>query len=99
MLVVKVLPRYNGIMIKEDWTERAACLRADPDLFFHPDGERGLTRKARVEAAKKVCAQCVVIDLCRDKSLENREAFGTWGGLSEDERASILRHGARRKYS
>lgn len=59
-------------------------------MFFHPDGERGHARKRRQQKAKALCAQCPVVTQCRMYSLMLPERFGTWGGLSEDERAKLL---------
>ena len=30
-----------------EWQFDGACRRADPDVFFHPEGERGPTRRRR----------------------------------------------------
>jgi WhiB family redox-sensing transcriptional regulator len=59
-------------------------------LFFHPDGERGRERRRRQELAKKVCAECPVVAQCRAHSLAFEEPFGTWGGLTEDERSRLI---------
>ncbi len=73
-----------------EWQYRGACRGADPDLFFHPEGERGAARRRRAEAAKQYCANCPVQEMCRERSLMAREPFGVWGGLSEDERHAML---------
>jgi WhiB family redox-sensing transcriptional regulator len=73
-----------------EWQFAGACRRADPNLFFHPEGERGFARRRRAEAAKRFCAGCSVLEVCRERSLETREPFGVWGGLSEDERHALL---------
>jgi WhiB family redox-sensing transcriptional regulator len=73
-----------------DWRLKARCRSEDPNLFFHPDGERGSARKHRQQLANRVCADCPVIRHCRDHSIWYQEAFGTWGGLSEDERVRFL---------
>ncbi|WP_062293836.1 WhiB family transcriptional regulator [Demequina phytophila] len=73
-----------------EWQYEGACRAADPNLFFHPEGERGAARRRRAEAAKEFCANCPVLDTCRERSLQAREPFGVWGGLSEDERHAIL---------
>jgi len=72
-----------------EWQVRGACLKADPTLFFHPEGERGPMRRDRDAAAKAVCAPCPVIRECREHALAVREPFGVWGGLTEDEREEI----------
>lgn len=72
------------------WHHQGACQDADDRLFYHPENERGSTRAARANAAKQICRDCPVRQLCRDESLATREQHGTWGGLSEDERAALL---------
>ena len=72
-----------------DWQLFAACRGGSPDTFFHPDGERGPSRRNRELAAKAVCARCPVIEACRAHARTVREPYGVWGGLSEDERESI----------
>ncbi|GIG54779.1 WhiB family transcriptional regulator [Demequina activiva] len=73
-----------------EWQYEGACRDADPDLFFHPEGERGSARRRRAEAAKEYCERCPVLDTCRERSLMAREPFGVWGGMSEDERHAML---------
>lgn len=73
-----------------EWQYDGACRQADPDLFFHPDGERGSARRRRAEAAKQYCLRCPVAQICRERSLNAREPFGVWGGLSEDERNAAV---------
>jgi WhiB family redox-sensing transcriptional regulator len=74
----------------DGWEKQSLCAQTDDTLFFHPEGERGATRRARAEAAKAICRTCPVMMECRAKSLRTREQYGTWGGLSEDERARVL---------
>lgn len=73
-----------------EWQYEGSCRDADTDLFFHPEGERGAARRRRAEAAKEYCQRCPVLETCRERSLNAREPFGVWGGLSEDERHAIL---------
>lgn len=75
--------------VDTSWHSRGACTKADPDLFYHPPHETGVPKERRIRAAKAVCDECPVKALCRTWALEAREDFGTWGGLSEDERAAI----------
>ncbi len=60
-------------------------------MFFHPQGERGSTRRDREAEAKAVCQRCPVIDDCRRHALQVAEPYGVWGGLSEEERADQMR--------
>lgn len=63
--------------------------RGDPQLFFHPEGERGPARHKRDAAAVEVCAGCPVIQQCREHGLSVREPYGVWGGLTEEDREGI----------
>jgi WhiB family redox-sensing transcriptional regulator len=83
-----------------EWTERAACADTDTSVFFPGDGERGT-------AAKKICAECPVIDMCLEYALSMNDRNGIWGGMSSRERDQIRRrrnpetepaHGTERGY-
>jgi WhiB family redox-sensing transcriptional regulator len=78
------------VMEEWEWQYQGACRDLDPEAFFHPDGERGPRRRNRENAAKAVCASCPVIAACRAHALAVQEPYGIWGGLSEDDRATIL---------
>jgi WhiB family redox-sensing transcriptional regulator len=73
-----------------EWQCRGACRGVDPETFFSPDAERGPRRRAREAAAKALCAVCPVVHECLDHALSVREPYGVWGGLSINERDSIL---------
>lgn len=72
------------------WQLQGACRTAEPSTFFHPEGERGQARSARVAAAKAICATCPVIAQCAAHALSVREAYGVWGGMSEEEREAAI---------
>jgi WhiB family redox-sensing transcriptional regulator len=78
------------------WQVNALCRDTDPAMFFHPEGERGRARKHRQQKAKAVCAKCPVVAQCREHALRFGEDFGTWGGLSEDDRDLSHRQVRRR---
>lgn len=73
-----------------DWRHLARCRESDPDLFFHPDGERSHSRRRRLEIARQVCATCPVTWDCARFALGSGELFGTWGGMSETDRAKFF---------
>jgi WhiB family redox-sensing transcriptional regulator len=76
---------------------RAACT-SSPELFFNPDDERGPVKRERIAAAKAVCGLCPVWHDCQREAFRNREQFGTWGGLSADERnAAVKAHNEARE--
>ncbi|UNB56375.1 WhiB family transcriptional regulator [Mycolicibacterium sp. YH-1] len=72
------------------WRVNARCRDEDPSIFFHPDGERGKARLHRRQRAKQICEQCPVRVECREHSLTHHEAYGVWGGLTEEERNALL---------
>ncbi|WP_051814528.1 WhiB family transcriptional regulator [Streptomyces iakyrus] len=68
---------------KADWRDQGAC-DGQSELFF--DGT------AAVEAAAKdICRRCPVMLSCREWAIDNREAYGTWGGMTERERRTLLK--------
>lgn len=73
-----------------NWQEAGACREMDTELFFHPEGERGSTRRRRAENAKAICATCPVMQQCREYALSIQEPYGIWGGMSEEERREYL---------
>lgn len=74
------------IMDKWDWQHQGSCRELDTELFFHPEGERGSSRRRRAANAKSVCNSCPVIAQCRKHALDTREPYGIWGGMTEEER-------------
>lgn len=69
-----------------DWQHDGLCRGMSPEIFFHPEGERGSARRLRDLAAKEICARCPVLEACREHALAMREPYGVWGGMTEDER-------------
>lgn len=70
------------------WSHRAACRGLDPLIFFPADDDEAA-------AAKAVCEQCAVRELCLDHALGEREREGVWGGCTERERRRIIRRRRR----
>src|SRR5438067_1814886 len=64
------------------WRDQAACLGADPDLFFPQRGESA-------EPAREICARCPVREACLDYALRNAITHGIWGGVSVRERRAL----------
>ena len=72
-----------------EWQFAGACRRENPDVFFHPDRERGPSRRNRDNAAKAVCRRCPVLAACRAHALQVHEPYGVWGGLTEHQREAL----------
>ena len=69
-----------------EWQFDGSCRRENPDVFFHPTGERGPSRRNRDNAAKAVCLTCPVLKNCREHALRVHEPYGVWGAMTQDER-------------
>lgn len=78
-----------------DWRNDASCRDVDPDLFF-PIGTTGIAME-QVDAAKSICAGCVVREPCLEFALASNQDAGVWGGLTEDERRTLKRARQRRR--
>ena len=73
------------------WQEESNCREADSDLFFLDPSMRGREKHKKEHEAKKICKGCPVIEQCLDHALAVPEFFGVWGGMTADQRNSILR--------
>ncbi|WP_332112992.1 WhiB family transcriptional regulator [Streptomyces sp. ActVer] len=78
----------------DDWRDQAACRDEDAETFF-PVGTTP-PALAKTRRAKVVCSGCPVLQECGAWALDTRQAYGVWGGMSERERAGILRQKQRR---
>lgn len=79
--------RVDGIRgMSRGWMDRASCSEVAPDLFFAEGGNLADTARA-----KKVCEGCFVVEECLQYALVNRFDYGVWGGLTVNERRSLLR--------
>lgn len=85
-----IVKERKASLCEWEWQFFGACRDADPNLFFHPENERGYARQRRANAAKAFCRNCPVREECRAHALAMREPFGVWGGLSEDERNALV---------
>ena len=72
------------------WRDHAACLHADPELFF-PVSATGPALLRQVDEAKRVCRACPVQAPCLEWALGQGVAAGVWGGATEEERRAIRR--------
>jgi WhiB family redox-sensing transcriptional regulator len=80
-------------MITADWRAAAACMNADPDLFF-PISPSGRTL-AQIARAKAICAGCLVRRQCLEYAVDNGPIYGIWGGTTPQERDSVRRRELR----
>jgi len=80
----------------EAWWGLAHCTDANPDLFFLKPGESG-------DAAKAICAECVVIKPCLEFALkfatpgQRKNTNVVLGGMTHEERTKVLLDRMRRR--
>lgn len=79
MLRERPLQLPRPLISEWDWQRNARCRSVDVDVFY--DGET-----LSEVAAKAICADCPVIEECRDYAVAANEPHGIWGGLSPSER-------------
>jgi WhiB family transcriptional regulator, redox-sensing transcriptional regulator len=83
----------EGEHTTSDWRHRARCAGTSPEAaegFFAFDDQAEL-----IEAAKRVCGGCPVIDQCREWAIAHGADHGVWGGLTAEERIAMRRARAR----
>ncbi|QGU06915.1 Transcriptional regulator WhiB4 [Corynebacterium occultum] len=73
----------EGSPESEEWIAQARCRQNDPDALFVQGAEQ--------RRAATLCQPCPVRTQCLVTSLDNREEFGVWGGLTERQRRALLR--------
>jgi WhiB family transcriptional regulator, redox-sensing transcriptional regulator len=74
---------------RAEWWSAAACLTADPELFF-PISSSGLAL-TQVAQAKAICAHCGIQQACLSYALDADPVQGIWGGTTEAERRRLSR--------
>jgi WhiB family redox-sensing transcriptional regulator len=77
-----------------NWRSSAACLSADPDLFF-PISSTGPAER-QIARAKVICAGCPVRIQCLDFALTHDQTHGIWGGTTPEDRQRDRRRRRRR---
>ena len=68
------------------WQETGSCRGVEPEVFC-PISDDEAWR------AKEICGVCSVRSECLAFSLQNRERYGVWGGVTERERSEMFRRG------
>jgi WhiB family redox-sensing transcriptional regulator len=74
-------PRPLGL---REWVAEAACARVGGDWFPDP------RRRVDVSLEKAICGGCPVRQECLAYALDAGEPFGIWGGLTTDERLTLI---------
>jgi WhiB family transcriptional regulator, redox-sensing transcriptional regulator len=72
------------LVVPGTWQDQAACTDADADLFFSLDEEDQ-------REALALCDSCPVRNECLEYAVVNREHYGIWGGVREQDRRRLTR--------
>lgn len=78
---------------EDDWKAWGTCRSYGwPDLWF-PEGK---DKRRQEETAVSICLACPMLQRCRESALKNKEIYGVWAGMTEDElRAMVGKRGVR----
>ena len=74
-----------------EWQGFGACRDADPEIFFLEHNLRHEQKRKKEKTAVQICKTCPVIQQCLEHSLKVPEFYGVWGGMTADQRVSMLR--------
>ena len=91
MAVIELLPRW----VQQEWMELGSC-KGQTQFFFAPHGEQAEAREAREAIAASICADCTVLEICREYARCNREQ-GFWGGENDEQRVAARRRANRQR--
>jgi WhiB family redox-sensing transcriptional regulator len=82
-----------------NWRAEAACVTADPDLFF--PFAAGAVAARQANQARRICARCAVRAQCLQFAMNVPEGHGIWGGTTPEERLRERRRerGRNRRYT
>jgi WhiB family transcriptional regulator, redox-sensing transcriptional regulator len=72
------------LVAPDTWQDQAACGDADADLFFSLDEDDQ-------REALAYCDACPVRSACLEQAVRNREQYGIWGGMREQDRRRLTR--------
>lgn len=77
-----LIPHFKELTVMA--SEADVPCRVDPELWFSTDREEE-------HQAAEICRHCPIQTQCLEWALEANERHGTWGGLTADERRSLIR--------
>ncbi len=88
-----MLPDGTPPEAREKYHELTTALTGEEPCAMEPDlyTENWTNRGLRAEEARTLCADCPVLDLCRDYAMTAKEPYHVWGGTVPSERG--VKHG------
>lgn len=74
------------------WKLHGACAgHPAPDIWHTEQPGNGWQPRL----AKKICAECPVLNQCFEYSIANEEPFGIWAGVTQTQRRRIIQAARR----
>jgi WhiB family redox-sensing transcriptional regulator len=68
--------------VEDAWKAQGTCRSYGwPDLWF-PEGR---DKRRQEKTAVTICLACPMLAKCRESALGNKEIYGVWAALTEDE--------------
>ena len=72
---------------QDDWKRQGTCRTYGwPDLWF-PEGKN---KRAQEQIAVSICQRCPMLERCRVSALKNKEIYGVWAGMTEDQLRELV---------
>lgn len=86
---------WDKMRQQDTWMDQGLCNGMDINIFF-PEAPDPNEQKRLNEEAKAICANCPVMEQCKQYGIEEKISHGIFGGLTPTERSNIIRGGTRR---
>ena len=82
---------HSELLMAIDAVGEVPCQRL-PEVFFPEDLPEPEVRTEAEAAAKRLCADCPIRNLCASYAVETGQAWGIWGGLNAEEIRALRGH-------
>jgi WhiB family redox-sensing transcriptional regulator len=88
---MKVSSYLKPIHEQWEWQHEGACVGESTEEFFLDYNLRGVAKRKKEIKAISICNSCPVKMQCLEHALNTPEVYGVWGGMTEEQRNTILR--------
>lgn len=86
------------MILEKEVADQAAC-KGNTSLFYVDSGPiSNKSIRAAIGRAKALCNSCSIQVECLVNSVNNKEEFGIWGGLTSKERTKIFEEDSQIDY-
>lgn len=84
------VPNLSPLLSAWEWQQHGNCVGENSETFFLPEGSRMAAKQRRETEAKLFCLACPVREQCLAHALSVPEDYGVWGGMTADERRTLI---------